>query len=122
VDGSGPKGLVERRDQDARLRSSLIFSPGPVHACIGVILCLAGYGVAVAEQKLLAGVMLEVVVASHVDHRRAPSLRRRKAFAPMREDFGAHSFDKAAMKNRSSASLELPPATFIGPPVLSRRS
>src|SRR5271157_2638810 len=67
----------------------VLFSPGPVHACVGVIFCLAGDGVAVTEQELLAGVTLEMVVAPHVDHRRAPSLRRGIAFAPMRKDFGA---------------------------------
>src|SRR5271170_1409685 len=41
---------------------------------------------AVAEKELLVGVVLEVVIAANVDHRRASSLCCSKPFAPMREE------------------------------------
>jgi hypothetical protein len=40
-----------------------------------VVFRLAGNRVAVAKQELLAGVMLEMLVAAHVDHGGALSLR-----------------------------------------------
>ena len=67
----------------------LVFPPGPVHADVGVVLRLPGDGVAVAEQELLVGIVLEVVVAAHVDHGGGLRLRRGKAFAAVGEDLRA---------------------------------
>src|SRR5271157_3263602 len=67
----------------------LVFTPSPVHARVSVILCLAGDRMSIAEQELFAGMMLEMVIAANVDHRRAFGLCRGITFAPMRKELRA---------------------------------
>src|SRR5579871_6472415 len=59
----------------------LVLAPGPVHAGVGIVFCLPRDRVAVAEQELLVGIVLEVIVAADVDHGRSLHLRRCQAFA-----------------------------------------
>ena len=67
----------------------VVFSPGPVHARIGIVLGLSGDRMAVAKEKLLVGVVLEVVITANIDHGRSLRLRRGKAFAPVGKDLRA---------------------------------
>src|SRR4051812_21170184 len=46
----------------------VVLAPGPVHAYVGKVLSLAGHRVAIAEQELLVWIVLEVVIATEVDH------------------------------------------------------
>ncbi len=47
---------------------AIVLSPCPVHAGIGVVLGLPRDEVALIEQELLTGVVLEVIGPSQVDH------------------------------------------------------
>src|SRR5208282_113522 len=68
-----------------RRTTLVVFAPGPVHACIGIVLGLSGDRVAIAKQELLVGVVLEVVIAAHVDHRRGLRLCGGNSFRAVSE-------------------------------------
>src|ERR1035441_9736927 len=57
---------------------------GPIQS--SELIRLAGDGVAVAKQELLSRVILEMIVATQVDHRRSLGLRCRVAFPSMGKD------------------------------------
>src|ERR1700678_4306188 len=80
--------LVGRHGQERIARGVffVVFSPGPVHADVSVIFGLSGNRVAVAKEKLLVGITLEVVIAANVDQGGSLRLRSGKAFAAVGKD------------------------------------
>src|SRR5580692_1620032 len=107
----------------ARIRFLLVFSPCPVHADVCILLGLAGYGMAVAKQKLLARVILEVIVTTDVDHRRSLGLWRGVTLASMGKDFASEfqSLAEGILQEESAvgevAVLGLRNDRFAGAPV-----